>query len=194
MRQFGVAAFALIVPLAVDPFAARSAPPESVTAAHHPVDHRPATGAVPAETGQAAFAAIQEIVARLRADPRTDWDKVDIDALREHLIDMDEVTMRATVRKTQVENGIQVFVTGAGRTLEAIQRMVPSQAKQIDGSDGWTARTSPLPDGVALTVTSASPTEGRKIRALGFMGIMTTGAHHQMHHLAIAKGEPIHSH
>jgi len=34
----------------------------------------------------------------------------------------------------------------------------------------------------------------QKIRALGFMGIMVQGSHHQMHHLAIAKGEPMHMH
>jgi hypothetical protein len=27
------------------------------------------------------------------------------------------------------------------------------------------------------------------IRGLGFMGIMVQGAHHQMHHLAIARGQ-----
>ena len=32
------------------------------------------------EAGQIAFAAIQEIVAILEADPQTDWSKVDIDA------------------------------------------------------------------------------------------------------------------
>jgi len=45
--------------------------------------------------------------------------------LRQHLIDMDEVTMRATVQKEPIENGLRIRVTGAGRTLEAIQRMVP---------------------------------------------------------------------
>ena len=45
--------------------------------------------------GQEAFGTIQEIVRILEADPTTDWSKVNIGALREHLIDMDEVTMRA---------------------------------------------------------------------------------------------------
>ena len=49
------------------------------------------------EGGQAAFAAIQEIVSVLLADPQTDWDKVNIEALRQHLIDMDNVTLRAKV-------------------------------------------------------------------------------------------------
>ena len=35
--------------------------------------------------GQDAFAAIQEIVEILAADPKTDWSKVNIDALRQHL-------------------------------------------------------------------------------------------------------------
>jgi hypothetical protein len=30
------------------------------------------------------------------------------------------------------------------------------------------------------------------IRALGFMGIMVQGAHHQIHHLMMAKGEFAH--
>src|SRR5438270_319404 len=45
------------------------------------------TGA-PTEPGQSAFAAIQEIVQILEGDSRTDWTKVNIEALRQHLIDM----------------------------------------------------------------------------------------------------------
>ena len=41
----------------------------------------------PAEPGQGAFAAMQEIVAILEADPTTDWSKVDLPALRQHLAD-----------------------------------------------------------------------------------------------------------
>lgn len=52
-------------------------------------------GLVPIMPGQDAFGTIQEIVRMLEADPATDWSKVNIGALREHLIDMDEVTMRA---------------------------------------------------------------------------------------------------
>src|SRR6516225_4871594 len=38
--------------------------------------------------GQDAFGAIQEIVQILQSDPTTDWSKVNISALRQHLIDM----------------------------------------------------------------------------------------------------------
>jgi hypothetical protein len=151
-------------------------------------------GERPTEPGQAAFGAIHEIVGILEADPHTDWSKVDIDALRQHLIDMDEVTMRATARKQPIENGLRIEVTGSGRTLEAIQRMVPDHARAIDGMNGWTVRTTAIPNGVLLTVTATNPTEVQKIRGLGFMGIMVQGSHHQPHHLAMAKGEPIHMH
>jgi hypothetical protein len=148
--------------------------------------------AVPMEPGQGAFGAIQEIVGVLQADPQTDWSKVDVDALRQHLIDMDEVTMRAIAQKEPIDNGLRIKITGSDRTLEAIQRMVPEHARDIDGMYGWTVRTTALPNGVELTVTSGNPGDVQKIRALGVMGIMVQGSHHQMHHLAMAKGEPVH--
>ena len=46
----------------------------------------------PTMPGQDAFGAIQEIVGILDADPKTDWSKVDLEALRQHLIDMNEIT------------------------------------------------------------------------------------------------------
>src|SRR6476661_11054649 len=49
--------------------------------------------------GQAAFAAIAEATAALDANPRTDWGKANIDALRQHLVDMDNVTVRADVSR-----------------------------------------------------------------------------------------------
>ena len=45
----------------------------------------------PTMPGQDAFGAIQEIVQILQSDPKTDWSKVNIEALRQHLIDMNEV-------------------------------------------------------------------------------------------------------
>ena len=50
-----------------------------------------------------------------------------------------------------------------------------------------------LPNGVRLTVTTSDPKQVSKLKALGFMGIMAEGAHHQPHHLVMAKGEfPMH--
>jgi hypothetical protein len=63
------------------------------------------------EGGQSAFAAIQEIVSQLMADPTTDWSRVDIDGLRQHLIDMDNVTLRARVHVEEVEGGARFEAT-----------------------------------------------------------------------------------
>ncbi len=147
-----------------------------------------ATPTQPAMPGQAAFGAIQEIVRMLASDPTTDWSKVNIAALRRHLIDMDEVTLRAQANERALDDGVEIAVTGEGRTLEAIKRMVPAHAGELNQL-GWNAKTEDLPDGVRLTVTSTDPKQAVKLKALGFMGLMVEGGHHQPHHLMIAKGE-----
>src|ERR1700756_4787445 len=55
-------------------------------------------GGGPTMSGQDAFGAIAEIVRVLDADPATDWTKVDLERLRQHLIDMNEVVLRSTVK------------------------------------------------------------------------------------------------
>ena len=85
---------------------------------------------VPTMPGQDAFGTIQEVVQILQADPATDWSKVNIGTLRQHLIDMNEVTLHAAAAERVVENGVEITVTGEGRTLEAIKRMVPGTRKR----------------------------------------------------------------
>jgi hypothetical protein len=145
----------------------------------------------PMSAGQDAFGAIQEIVGILDADPNTDWSKVDIDALREHLIDMNEVTLRATADERVLTDGVDITITGEGRTLEAIKRMVPAHAQELNRI-GWTTKTEEMPNGVRLVVTTADPQQLAKLKGLGFLGIMVLGSHHQPHHLLIAKGELLH--
>ena len=150
-------------------------------------------GGVPTLSGQDAFGTIGEIVALLESDPKTDWSKVDLEALRQHLIDMNEVTLNAAAGPKPIDGGLQIAITGTGRTLAAIQRMVPMHAAEIDGQKGWSAKASTLADGVLLAVTATDPKEVAHIRGLGFIGLMVEGSHHQAHHLAIAKGEPMHA-
>lgn len=155
------------------------------------------SGAVPTMPGQDAFGAIQEIVQMLDADPKTDWSKVDLEGLRQHLIDMNAVTLKADATAKPIDGGIEVTVTGAtGRTVAAIQRMVPADARQIEQThlNGWSAKTETLPNGVLFTVTAGNAKEVQHIRGLGFIGILVSGAHHQPHHLAMAKGEFSHMH
>jgi hypothetical protein len=146
----------------------------------------------PTMPGQEAFGTIQEVVQILEADPATDWSKVNIAALREHLIDMNEVTLRAVATERALENGVEIAVTGEGRTLEAIRRMIPAHVGELI-KIGWKAKTEDLPNGVKLSVTTNDPKQVTKLKALGFMGIMVQGAHHQPHHLMMAKGDfPMH--
>src|SRR5215468_7006733 len=108
----------------------------------------------PTLPGQDAFGAIQETVCILDADPKTDWSKVDLEALRQHLIDMNEVTLKAEAVSKQIDGGLGIAVTGSGRTLVAIQRMIPIWVQMANGHEGWTAIVSELPDGELLTVTA----------------------------------------
>ena len=149
----------------------------------------------PTMPGQDAFGAIQEIVRILAADPTTDWSKVNLEALRQHLIDMNDVTLKAHASAKPIDGGLEIAVTGTGRTVEAIQRMVPAHAHEIEQThfNGWNAKTAPLPDGVLLTVTSSDPQQVQQIRGLGLIGLLASGSHHQQHHLAMAKGEFMHS-
>jgi hypothetical protein len=143
----------------------------------------------PTMPGQDAFEAIQEVVRILDADPKTDWSKVDLEALRQHLIDMNEVILKADTDAKTVDGGLEVTITGAGRTLVAIQRMIPAYAQHVNGLNGWTATAASLPNGELLTVTAADPKEIQHIRGLGFIGLLVSGSMHQPHHLAMAKGE-----
>ena len=145
----------------------------------------------PTMPGQDAFGAIQEIVQALQSDPKTDWSKVNIEALRQHLIDMNEVTLHAAATPRAFDNGIEFTVTGEGRTLEAIKRMVPAHVKELH-EIGWNAKTDELPNGVKLTVMASDAQPLTKLKALGFMGIMAQGGHHQPHHLMMAKGQLVH--
>jgi hypothetical protein len=148
-------------------------------------------GMTPVQPGQAAFAAIAEIVELLEADPATDWSKVDIEALRQHLIDMDNVTLKAVVSATPVEGGMQFAVRGSGAVRDSIRRMVTAHAATMEGVGGWTFSSAESDDGAVLTVVVPAA-DLPKLKALGFIGVMTRGMHHQQHHLMIARGEHPH--
>ena len=150
--------------------------------------------ATPTLPGQDAFGAIQEIVGILDADPKTDWSKVDLEALRQHLIDMNEVTLKAETAPKQIDGGLEIAVTGSGRTLVAIQRMIPAWVRMANAHNGWSANVSQLSNGELLTVTTTDPKEVQHIRGLGFIGLLASGSWHQQHHLAMAKGEFDHEH
>jgi hypothetical protein len=164
-------------------------------ARHMQATHGMAAG--PTMPGQDAFGAIAEIVRILEADPATDWSKVDLERLRQHLIDMNEVVLRSAVTQTPVPGGLAMEITGSGRTEQAILAMVVPHAVELERMTEWSAKTETFPGGVRLTVVARQPDDAKlvaRIRGLGFAGLMTQGAHHQPHHLAMAKGEMLTAH
>ena len=144
--------------------------------------------AAPTEAGQDAFAAIGEIVSILRSDPQTDWSKVDIEALRKHLIDMNNVTLRSKQSMRSVPGGAIFTVTGEPDVAQAIRQIASAHFTSENMPGGWSMKSVNRADGAVVTVTGPNAADAAQIRALGFVGLMTLGAHHQPHHLMMAKG------
>lgn len=160
--------------------------------AHHAEMDASSTLTLPTEPGQGAFAAIAEIVALLSADPSTDWSHVNIEALREHLVDMNQLTLNAMVETKVSDKAVQFQVSGVGRTYDSIRAMVPAHAAELSSTTAWTVEAELTDTGAMLSLSSQDAQEITKIAALGFFGVMATGAHHQEHHLGIATGAGMH--
>ena len=142
----------------------------------------------PTEVGQSAFAALAEIVDMLRQNPHTDWTTVDIPALQKHLVDMELLATQSVAGQKEVEGAVQFDVTGSPDVIEVLHRMVPAHAPFLDAETGWTTDVERYEAGVIVRVEG----EQQLIKALGFHGLMTIGAHHQEHHFGIANGTMTH--
>ena len=144
-----------------------------------------------APAGQDAFATISSVVAELEADSTTDWSRVDITALRRHLQAMNDVTLHAAAAQSDIPGGARMDVTGDGRVIESIRSMLRAHAPELDAPGTYRAMVEDIPRGARLTVRAADPADAKtvvKIRALGFIGLLTQGAHHAEHHVMIARG------
>lgn len=140
------------------------------------------------EAGQSAFAAVAEIVRLLENDPETNWSKVNVAALHRHLVDMSNLTLRSKAELKVRGMNVQFAITGDAPTILAAQNMVPAHARELDKMPNWSASGEVTPTGVTLTVIAEDEAALIKIKALGFFGLMATGAHHQPHHMAMARG------
>jgi len=149
--------------------------------------------AMPTLPGQDAFGAIQEIVSILEADPSTNWSRVDIGTLRAHLLDMNLLVLDTVVDEKPIDGGLEMVVTGQGRTRQAILSTVPAHAPMIDGMNGWEVTAEVNSSSATLTVTSTDAKDIARIRGLGFYGLMVLGSHHQIHHLGLARGDNVHA-
>lgn len=153
--------------------------------------HTHSQNKMPNETGQSAFAALAEIVEQLRKDENTDWSKVNIDALRAHLADMDNVTLRSKAVTREHEGKIVFTITGQGTVIASIQRMANAHAPMLANETGWGVSVKNTADGAVMEI-AANDNQRAMIKGLGFYGVMTIGAHHQMHHMMIASGHDPH--
>ena len=149
----------------------------------------------PAMPGQDAFGAIAEVVRLLDADPETDWSKVDLERLRQHLIDMNEVVLRsdgeADARPRRPRNGHhgqRPHRAGDPRHGRPPRGGARSHAGVVgeDGTDRGrrppdrrreASRMTPRPS--RASVASASGDSSPRERTIS------------RHHLAMAKGEAL---
>lgn len=145
------------------------------------------------EPGQSAFAAITEIIATLEADPNTDWSNVDISGLRDHLRDMEIVTIESVATANPVAGGMEFTIIGEENVLPSIQRMVLAHAGVMEGVGNWVYKASELPNGASLIVR-VPEADMAKLKALGFYGVLASGMHHQTHHWMMATGTNPHAH
>jgi hypothetical protein len=64
--------------------------------------------------------------------------QVDINALRDHLVDMDNVTTKATVERSIGELSVTFSVAGDDATGQSIQRMILAHSMMPQKATGWT--------------------------------------------------------
>lgn len=89
--------------------------------------------------------------------------------------------------KRWAPQGVRIHLNGDPDTLAAARRMIPEHAGMTEGLAGWHVSWQ------EPTLELSGPaSEVEHIQALGFYGWLATGAHHQSHHFALAKGQPMH--
>jgi len=148
------------------------------------------------EPGNDAFAAVQEVVEKLMSDPNTDWSRVNLEALRQHLVDMNNFTLHVqVVSQKPIEGGVEFTVKPT--TAEAagsLDRLFAAHPAILKQESGWDMRVNKTKSGYSARVTSSNPGDVEKIRGLGYIGVVALGKHHQLHHWLMATGVDPHQH
>jgi len=152
------------------------------------------TPVVLTESGTDPFATLQEVITALEANTGTNWEKVNIEALRLHLVEMQDMTINIDVKQQHIDNGFQAVVTPTtNRAVKSLTRVLSGHPAQMKAETGWDMQVSNNDDIFTLTVVSKKAHEVAKIRGLGYIGVMSYGNHHQPHHWAMASGENPHA-
>ena len=141
--------------------------------------------------GNEILGTIQEVVQKLEADPNTDWSKVNLEALRQHLLDMKAFTEEVSViSQKPIENGIIIQVKPeTERAIGALIRLFKMHPAMLKMEKGWDMITKQDNNQWTISVTTRDSSEVEEIRALGYIGLLAEGAHHQLHHWMIATGQ-----
>ena len=152
------------------------------------------TPVVLTESGTDPFATLQEVVTALEANPDTNWEKVNIEALRLHLVEMQDMTINVDVKHQYIDNGFQAVVTPTtNRAVKSLTRVLSGHPAQMKAETGWDMQVQNNNGVFTLTVTTDNVKDVAKIRGLGYIGVMAYGNHHQPHHWALASGENPHA-
>ena len=161
---------------------------------HHSGDHAGGSQTGLTEAGNDAFGTVQEVVKRLQDDPNTDWSKVDLEALRQHLVDMDNFTKQVSVLSRQrLKSGAELVVRpDSDRARASLQRALAAHPAMMQQETGWSMKVATEGRNFRLTITSPKQADAERIYGLGYIGIMALGDHHQRHHWLMAKGENPH--
>ena len=150
--------------------------------------------AILSEAGTDPFAVIQEVIALLEANPDTDWSAVNIEALRLHLVEMQDMTLNVTVEQEPIKLGFKAVITPTtNRALQSMSRVLSVHPSQMKEETGWDMVVTNNNGIFTITVTTNQLQDVDKIRGLGYIGIMAYGNHHQPHHWAMASGDNPHS-
>lgn len=185
----------LVAMLALGPVAAH-APAQEAGHAGHRAGADPASQAAGplTEPGNATFAAIREVVETLNDRGDTDWSRVDLEALRQHLVDMRRFTTEAEiVEREPVDGGLRVVVRGTSpEASRSIRRALRAHAPVVESARGWSVSVEARGEQTELRVVGDGEEDPRRIRGLGYIGFMATGAHHTRHHWMIATGRSPH--
>ncbi len=146
------------------------------------------------ESGTDLFATVQEVIRKLEANPDTDWSKVNLEVLREHLRDMFEFSYNVDVISQQsIEQGVKIKVKPTtARAKKALAKVLSAHPMMLKMETGWNMQSQQQNDYYEITVTTTNPNEIDKIRGLGYIGMLAYGNHHQPHHWSMATGQDPH--
>ena len=111
-----------------------------------------------------------------------------INRLRQHLVDLDEVMLRAQAEELVIEGGLEIRVSGTEQTLAALGRVVPQHVESMGEFRGWKMDVESVESALLLTLIGPDAGEQEIIRAMGFFGLMASGVHRPHQLLGVARG------